>query len=197
VALFRQGVRPLLYQRPSAPPPGLRSATPRRPVPGLVVGSGRRTTLRRHAGDEHQIEIEATYQACPPSQSGYAGAGGLRGAAGMSHGSHLMLARGSGSGLPMPLAGPSLRASCPPLARCFLRYAILASRKKQRRLTGTGSPSLRPLQVAQVFNLCAFPVRIWLTASSLACAIPEGERPDRRHAQKPVRRVNATSLRSV
>ena len=181
---------------------GIRTTT----VPGLVVRSGRRadrrghdfrrrTTLRRHAGDEHHLE--ATQRTCPQSPSGYGSAGGLRGAAGMSHGSHLILARVSGSGLPMPLAGRSLRASYPPLARCFLRYAILASRKKQRRLPGTGSPSLRPLQVAQVFNLCAFPVRIWLTASSLACAIPEGERPDRRHAQKPVRRVNATSLRSV
>ncbi len=52
----------------------------------------------------------------------------------------------------MPVAGRSLRASCPPLARCFLRFAILALRRKQRRLPGTGSPSL-PL-VAQVFNLC-------------------------------------------
>ena len=51
----------------------------------------------------------------------------------------------------MPVAGHSLRASCPSLARCFLRFAILASRRKQRRLPGTGSPS-QPL-VAQVGNL--------------------------------------------
>jgi len=75
-------------------------------------------------------------------------------------GSHVMLARVSGSGLPMPVAGHSLRPSRPSLARCFLRCAILASRRKQRRLPGTGSPSL-PL-VAQVFNLCVFSVHIVL-----------------------------------
>ena len=37
-----------------------------------------------------------------------------------------------------------------------------------------GSGSGLPLLVAQVFNLCVFPVRIGLAASSLACAIPEG-----------------------
>ena len=47
-----------------------------------------------------------------------------------------------------------------------------AMRRLLRRLPGTGSPSL-PLLVAQVFNLCVFPVRIGLAASSLACAIPE------------------------
>ena len=83
-----------------------------------------------------------------------------------------------GSGLPMPVAERSLRASCPPLTRCFLRFAILASRKKQRRLPGTGSPSLPP--VAQVFNLCVF---------HDSHAIPEGEAAGRRHAQKSVRRV--------
>ncbi len=41
------------------------------------------------------------------------------------------------------------------------------------RLPGTGSPSLL-LPVAQVFNLCVFPVRIGLASSSIACAIPEG-----------------------
>ena len=108
-ALFLKGVRPLLYQRPSASAPGSLSTSPRRPVPGLVVGSGRRTTLRKHAGNEHHIE--ANHPACPPSQSGYEGAGGLRGAAGVSYGSHLMLARVSGSEMPMPVAGHSLRPS--------------------------------------------------------------------------------------
>ena len=46
------------------------------------------------------------------------------------------------SGLPMPVAGRSLRASGPALARCFLRFAILAARRKQCRLPGTGSPEL-------------------------------------------------------
>jgi len=59
----------------------------------------------------------------------------------------------------MPVAGCSLRPSRPSLARCFLRFAILAARRKQRRLPGTGSPSLFS-PVAQVVNLCVFPVRI-------------------------------------
>ena len=91
-----------------------------------------------------------------------------------------------GSGLPMPVAERSLRASCPPLTRCFLRFAILASRKKQRRLLGTGSPSLPP--VAQVFNLCVF---------HDSHAIPEGEAAGRRHAQKSVRRVPHGVLTAV
>ena len=66
----------------------------------------------------------------------------------------------------MPIAGRSLRASCPSLARCFLRFAILAARRKQRRLPGTGSPSLPSLSpVAQVFNLCLFTMRIALRST--------------------------------
>ncbi len=53
----------------------------------------------------------------------------------------------------MPVAGRSPRASCPQLTRCRSRFAILAALDQQRRLSGTGSPSL-PL-VAQVVNLCA------------------------------------------
>jgi len=45
-------------------------------------------------------------------------------------------------GLPMPVAGRSLRASCPALARCFLRFVILTRGGNKRRLPGTGSPSL-------------------------------------------------------
>ena len=60
------------------------------------------------------------------------------------------------SGLPIPIAGRSLRASCPPLARCRLRSAIHGSARRQRRLPGTGSPSLFS-PVAQVGNL-------WLTS---------------------------------
>ena len=74
------------------------------------------------------------------------------------------LRRSRGSGLPMPVAGRSLRASCPSLTRCCPRFAILASLGQQRRLPGTGSPS-RPL-VAQVFNLCVFPVRIVIGRNS-------------------------------
>jgi hypothetical protein len=46
-------------------------------------------------------------------------------------------------GCPCPIAGRSLRPSWASLARCFLRFAILAARRKQRRLRGTGSPSPR------------------------------------------------------
>jgi hypothetical protein len=121
-----------------------------------------------------------------------------------------------------------------------------AMRRLLRRLPGTGSPSL-PLLVAQVFNLCVFPLRIALGAAHArrrtfaaafqafthsmlpslrhpGCARPatpapghgqplatsrstgfqpvclpaspwdrlsfrKGEQQDRRHAQKPVRRV--------
>jgi len=58
----------------------------------------------------------------------------------------------------MPVAGRSRRASCPTLTACPLRFAILAALAPIARLSGTGSPSLHP--VAQVFNLCVFPVRI-------------------------------------
>ena len=43
-------------------------------------------------------------------------------------------------GCPCPVAGRSLRASCPPLARCFLRFAILARGRNKRRLPGHGQP---------------------------------------------------------
>jgi len=62
---------------------------------------------------------------------------------------------GVGSGLRSPCAA-RLPASCPSLARCFLRFVILTSRRKQRRLPGTGSSSLSRSPVAQVFNLCVF-----------------------------------------
>jgi len=58
------------------------------------------------------------------------------------------------SGLPMPAAGRSLRASCPALARCFLRFAILAPRRKQRRLPGTGSPSQPTFRSGCRFSTC-------------------------------------------
>jgi hypothetical protein len=45
-------------------------------------------------------------------------------------------------GRPCPVAGRSLRPSWASLARCFLRFAILAARRKQRRLRGTGGPEL-------------------------------------------------------
>ena len=120
---------------------GIRTTT----VPGLVVRSGRRadrrghdfrrrTTLRRHAGDEHHLE--ATQRTCPQSPSGYGSAGGLRGAAGMSHGSHLMLARVSGSGLPMPLAATSPSSTgfqpvC--LPGSYLAHGIIACMCDSRR----------------------------------------------------------------
>jgi len=43
-------------------------------------------------------------------------------------------------GCPCPIAGRSLRASCPPVARCWPRSAILAALGQQRRLRGTGNP---------------------------------------------------------
>jgi len=55
----------------------------------------------------------------------------------------------------VPVAGRSLRPSWASLTRCRLRFGIRAFACQQRRLPGTGSPSL-PL-VAQVVNLCAFP----------------------------------------
>jgi len=48
------------------------------------------------------------------------------------------------------------RASCPPLARCFLRFAILAARRKQRRLQGTGCPSLAGGVIAMVLEVLAY-----------------------------------------
>jgi len=54
----------------------------------------------------------------------------------------------------MPVAGRSPRASCPQLTRYRSRFAIVAALDQQRRLSGTGSPSLS--LVAQVVNLCAF-----------------------------------------
>ena len=81
------------------------------------------------------------------------------------------------SGLPMPVAGRSLRASCPPLARCRLRSAIHGSARRQRRLPGTGSPSLCS-PVAQVFNLCVFPVRIGLGRDSRTRNSPSETRSD-------------------
>jgi len=51
-------------------------------------------------------------------------------------------------------------AHCTPAA---LRHPGSACRRA--RLPGTGSPSLRPLPVAQVVNLCAFPIRTGLGAT--------------------------------
>jgi len=62
------------------------------------------------------------------------------------------------SGLPVPVAGRSLRPSWASLTRCCLRSGIRAFACQQRRLPGTGSPSLA--LVAQVVNLCALPTRI-------------------------------------
>jgi len=42
----------------------------------------------------------------------------------------------------MPVAGRSLRASCPALTACPLRFAILASLAPTARLSGMGTPSL-------------------------------------------------------
>jgi len=47
-------------------------------------------------------------------------------------------------GCPCPVAGRLLRASCPPLARCCPRFAILASLGQQRRLPGHGQPLADP-----------------------------------------------------
>jgi len=41
---------------------------------------------------------------------------------------------------PCPVAGRSLRASCPSLTRCWPRFSILASLGQQRRLPGHGQP---------------------------------------------------------
>ena len=46
-------------------------------------------------------------------------------------------------GCPYPVAGRSLRASCPPLTRRKPRFALTASLGFLRRSIGTGSPSLR------------------------------------------------------
>ena len=53
------------------------------------------------------------------------------------------------------------------------------------RVSGSGLPLL----VAQVFNPCVFRVRIGLAPHRLHVRFRKGEQPDRRHAQKPVRRV--------
>ena len=47
-------------------------------------------------------------------------------------------------GCPCPVAGRLLRASCPPLARCCLRFAIHGSAGQQRRLPGHGQPLADP-----------------------------------------------------
>ena len=44
-------------------------------------------------------------------------------------------------GCPCHLAGRSLRASCPPVARCCPRFGILPALGQQRRSIGTGNPS--------------------------------------------------------
>jgi len=58
----------------------------------------------------------------------------------------------SARGCPCPVSGRSLRASCPTLSRCFLRFAghrsaagglVVAARRKQRRLPGHGQPLAR------------------------------------------------------
>jgi len=49
-------------------------------------------------------------------------------------------------GCPRPVAGRSLRASCPALTRCCSRFAILASLDQQRRLPGHGQPLTHSLQ---------------------------------------------------
>jgi hypothetical protein len=72
----------------------------------------------------------------------------------------------------MPVAGRSLRPSRASLARCFLRFAILAARRKQRRLPGKGSPSLPT--VAQVFNLCASRMHRFSTCVHLGFASRSG-----------------------
>jgi len=59
-------------------------------------------------------------------------------------GAQLILRRWRGSGLPVPVAGRSLRPSWASLARCWLRSAIHGCARQQRRLPGTGSPSLLP-----------------------------------------------------
>ena len=81
-------------------------------------------------------------------------------------------ARGAGSrwsilnearGCPCP--SPDARCGIlPSLARCCPHFAILAALGQQRRLSGTGSPSLPP--VAQVFNLCVFTVHFGLACDS-------------------------------
>jgi len=62
-----------------------------------------------------------------------------------SYRSRLILRRSPGSGLPVPVAGHSLRPSWPSLARCWLRSAIHGCARQQRRLPGTGSPSQPPV----------------------------------------------------
>jgi hypothetical protein len=67
----------------------------------------------------------------------------------------------------MPVAGRSLRASCPARARCFLRFVILTRGGNKRRLPGTGSPSLalsasgRRFFVAAGFQPAEIPARKW------------------------------------
>jgi len=59
------------------------------------------------------------------------------------------------SGLPVPVAERSLRPSRASLARCFLRFAILAARRKQRRLSGTGSSSLISCRACRACRACS------------------------------------------
>ena len=55
---------------------------------------------------------------------------------------------------PRPVAGRSLRASCPSLTARRLRFAIVAALAAEPGSRGTGSPSPRRSPVAQVANLC-------------------------------------------
>jgi len=58
----------------------------------------------------------------------------------VSGGSHLNRACFAGRGCPRPIAGRSLRASCPSLTRCRLRSRHPAFACRQRRLPGHGQP---------------------------------------------------------
>ena len=73
--------------------------------------------------------------------------------------------RRAARGCPCPVAGRSLRASCPTLSRCCPRFAghrsavgglVVASLGQQRRLPGHGQPLASSFPVAQVGNLCLF-----------------------------------------
>jgi len=94
----------------------------------------------------------------------------------------------SRSGLPMPIAGRSLRASRPSLSRRRLRSAIHGFAGRLRRLPGTGSPSL-PLLVAQ--RLCwsstCVPFRFASRSSIDGTGVGSRQRASRCHQEMPIR----------
>jgi hypothetical protein len=93
--------------------------------------------------------------------------------------------------------GRSLRASCPPLARCWLALGIHAFTRQQRRLHGTGNPSRTLFHVCPSFARCRLAVSGIMVCRSCGVRVqaktpwryqvlprePRGRRPRRRKSQ--------------